>query len=166
MIVEGTDQKASGTGVPDNIDSSSTYNRSRKNKFGRNATSVLGGATTKEAKFEGREEKHSGYIYDLSAKLSEIYTKTTKKIAEYIGRTYNDFKSAILTLMAITINEPTYYPPGDAATKPQIKIWKKEIDRAHETKKSLQTEYEISLQFNMGSMFGIFTSKIRNCQQS
>ena len=126
---QGPDQKGSGTGVPDNVDSSSTTNSSRKNKFARKATTVLSGTSSKEAKFEGREDKLNGHIYDLSSKQSDMYTKTTKEIAEYIGRTFkygDDTKRAVLTLATITFNEPNY--PGDTATKPEMKIWEKEID--------------------------------------
>ena len=127
---KGPDQKGSGTGIPDNVDSSSTNNSTRKNRFARKATSVLSGTTSKEAKvFEGREEKLTVHIYNLSSKQADQYIKTTKEIAEYIGRTYkygDDTKRAVLTLTALTFNEPTY--PGDSATKPLLKIWEKEID--------------------------------------
>lgn len=121
--------KGSGTVVPDKAESSSANNNLRKNKFSRKATTVLSGAVNKEAKFEGREEKLSGYIYDLSSKQADLYTKTTKEIAEFIGRTYkygDDTKRAVLTLTAITFTEPVY--PGDTATRPRTKIWEKEID--------------------------------------
>jgi hypothetical protein len=45
--------------------------------------------SNKEPKFEGRVEGLTGHIYDCSYKQADTYTRTTKEIAEYVGRTFN-----------------------------------------------------------------------------
>jgi hypothetical protein len=43
----------------------------------------------RQPKFEGRCEELKGHIYDCSdARQSDIFAKTTKEIAVYVGRTY------------------------------------------------------------------------------
>ena len=61
-------------------------------------------------KFEGRCEDLKGHIYDCSdSKQADMCTKTTREIAEYIGRTYkygSDVRLAIENLEIPTIEEP------------------------------------------------------------
>ena len=45
--------------------------------------------TPKLTKFEGKCDELKGHIYDCShAKQADQFTKTTKEISEYVGRTY------------------------------------------------------------------------------
>lgn len=62
-------------------------------------------------KFEGRCVDLKGHIYDCSdVRQSDQYTKTTKEIAEYVGRTYKyggDTRLAIENDLTL----PTFTPP-------------------------------------------------------
>jgi hypothetical protein len=52
-----------------------------------------------------------------------MYTKTTKEIAEYVGRTFKygaDAKKAITMLLVPVFIEPT--DPADKATRTQIRV--------------------------------------------
>ena len=81
-------------------------------------------------KFEGKCTELKGHIYDCSdSRQSDQFTKTTKEIAEYVGRTYKyggDIRVVVNNLEEISITEPT--DPPDGATKTQTRIWEKQVD--------------------------------------
>lgn len=83
----------------------------------------------KEPKFEGRLDALSGHIYDCSYRQADMYNKTTKEIAMYVGRTYkfgNDAKLAIEHLGTPIFAIPP--DPAEDAGRSDIRIWEKEID--------------------------------------
>ena len=88
------------------------------------------GFVPRAPKFEGKCADLKGHIYDCSdVRQSDQYTKTTKEIAEYVGRTYKyggDTRLAIETLKKPELVEPT--DPPEEASKTASKIWEKEID--------------------------------------
>ena len=56
----------------------------------------------KEAKFEGREEKLKGYIYDsVDFKQADMYTRTTREIADHVGRNYTNGADVMQTIMKV-----------------------------------------------------------------
>lgn len=75
-------------------------------------------------KFEGKCSELKGHIYDCSdSRQSDQFTKTTKEIAEYVGRTYKyggDIRVVVGNLEETTIDPPK--DPPDDATKTQIRI--------------------------------------------
>ena len=80
----------------------------------------------RQPKFEGRCEALKGHVFDCSdARQSDMYTKTVKEIAEYVGRTY---------------------PPADA-TRTQVRIWEKKVDeyvkRDNYLKENIKTLYSL-----------------------
>lgn len=59
--------------------------RNRRASTDRSAAAAI----PRPAKFEGKCDDLKGYIYDcVDGKQADAYTKTTKEIAEYVGRTY------------------------------------------------------------------------------
>jgi hypothetical protein len=63
------------------------------------------------------------------SKQADIFAKTTKEIAKYVGWTYQyggDVRLAIKNLKAPALNIPTD-PPGNA-TKTKTRIWEKKVD--------------------------------------
>ena len=83
-----------------------------------------------QAKFEGKCAKLKGYIYDCSnSRQADIFTKMTKEIAEYVGRTYkygNDTKLVVENLTMPIFTEPA--DPPSTPTKTQTRIWEKKVD--------------------------------------
>jgi hypothetical protein len=81
-------------------------------------------------KFEGRCKELKGHIYNCSdARQSDLFTKTTKEIALYVGRTYTyggDMKIAVESLAMPTLKVPT--DPPATATKTEELIWKKKVE--------------------------------------
>jgi hypothetical protein len=106
-----------------------TYRKNRMHKKSGNANNNATHNTVKEPKFEGRIDALSGHIYDCSFKQADTYTKTTREIAEYVGRTFkfgNDARLAVEFLAP-----PLFTPPSDpaaGATKSEQRIWEKTID--------------------------------------
>ena len=88
------------------------------------------GFAPRTPKFEGKSDDLKGHIYDCSdVRQSDQYTKTTKKIAEFIGRTYTyggDARLAVETLSLPTLVIPTDPPEG--ANRTETRIWEKTVD--------------------------------------
>jgi hypothetical protein len=88
-------------------------------------------------KFEGRCEELKGHIYDDCSDDDSrqaavlLFRKTTKEIAEYVGRTYRyyggDTRRAIENLV---MPPPPDLPkdPADNATRTELRIWENEVD--------------------------------------
>jgi hypothetical protein len=68
--------------------SSSNDKRYRRRCHRKTATTTTR-TVIRQPKFEGKCEDLKGHIYDCSdARQSDIFVKTTKEIAEYVGRTF------------------------------------------------------------------------------
>ena len=84
----------------------------------------------RQPKFEGKCDELKGHIYDCSdARQSDLFTKTTKEIAEYVGRTYKyggDIRLVVENLQLVTFVEPD--DPDANATRTQVRIWEKQVD--------------------------------------
>jgi hypothetical protein len=85
----------------------------------------------KQAKFEGKCNNLKGHIYDCShAKQADQFTKTTKEISEYIGRTYKyggDIRLAVINLAPPVITMLADPPQG--ATETQKVVWKTRVQQ-------------------------------------
>jgi hypothetical protein len=79
-----------------------------------------------QTKFEGKCVELKGFIYDCSD--SKQATKTTKEVAEYVGRTYkygSDVRLAIDNLEQKPIPLPS--DPPATATRTKTKVWELEV---------------------------------------
>lgn len=85
----------------------------------------------KQTKFEGRCEGLRGFIYDLSVKQADHYSKTTKEIAEYCNTSMKyggpAVRTAILTGKTQAFDMPK--APSDKMSRLEEKIWDKEYER-------------------------------------
>lgn len=73
--------------------------------------------------------KESVYSLSVAGKQADGYTKTTKAIAEYVGRVYgNDMKQLVLNGTENIPMEPVY-PEGDGTTDKERAIWSKRYDQ-------------------------------------
>jgi hypothetical protein len=93
-----------------------------------------------KAIFEGKCDDLKGHIYDCTnaARAADMYTKTTREIAEYIGRTIK--YSAAMVKGIETLTEPTIPMPEelpDTATAYEKRIWEKRVD------KMIEEEYRL-----------------------
>jgi hypothetical protein len=109
-----------------------TKEKEGSNKKG-NWQQRLGSKSTtvpRQPKFEGKSDDLKGHIYDCSdSRQADQFAKTTKEIAEYVGRTYKyggDARLAIENLEVPEIPEPSEPPPGSSRTRERI--WEKQID--------------------------------------
>jgi hypothetical protein len=88
------------------------------------------GFAPRTPKFEGKCADLKGHVYDCSdVRQSDQYTKTTKEIAEFVGRTYTyggDARLAVETLTLPMFATPTD-PPEDAS-RTETRIWEKTVD--------------------------------------
>ena len=108
-------------------------------------------------KFRGTEEALRGHTYTLAPNRTEVWTRTTREIADYVGRTYKnggDVKRSIDKLKQVEIPPPRDLPvatpavlatPTDFSTTPptpatpaieevlaptptEKRIWEREVD--------------------------------------
>ena len=81
-------------------------------------------------KFEGREEKLKGYIYDATDyKKADLYIRTTNEIADHVGRNYTngaDTREAILKMEIPVFALPP--PLAEGANSSEKRKWEKKID--------------------------------------
>jgi hypothetical protein len=81
-------------------------------------------------KFEGKVDALKGFYYDCSdVKQSDMFVKTTKEIAGYVGRTYKfggDTRIAVESLEMPKFAVPD--DPPDDAGKGIIRLWEKKLD--------------------------------------
>jgi hypothetical protein len=107
----------------------------------------------RQAKFEGKRDDLKGHIYDYShTKQADQFAKTTKEIAEYVGRAYKhggDILLAVLNLDPPPLPMPDDPPPG--ASETQKLIWKR--DRANNIqRRQARGKSEDSLLLSLGPM--------------
>ena len=99
----------------------------------------------RQPKFEGKSDDLKGHIYDCSdARQADQFAKTTKEIAEYVGRTYTyggDARLAIENLTIPVAPEPED-PPADA-TKTRKLIWKKKVEEYVKRESYMQDNIKI-----------------------
>ena len=82
---EGIIDDGGGAAAKDKKESVSGPNKNKRQGYHQK----LSGVPPRQPKFEGKCEDLKGHIYDCSdAKQSDLFTKTTKELAEYVGRTY------------------------------------------------------------------------------
>eukprot|EP00978_Attheya_sp_CCMP212_P020631 scaffold59246_cov62-Attheya_sp.AAC.2 len=109
--------------------------------------------TVKKPKFVGAVEELEGNIYDCNnSRQSDIYVKTTMKIAEYVGRSLKYGDDARIAIDNMSIAIPGLVCPvdyADKATKTQVRIWEKKVDeyvkRSTLLDQNMRTVYNIVL---------------------
>ena len=70
------------------------------------------------SRFRGTEDALKGHVYTLAPNRTEVYQKTTREIADYVGRTYKnggDVKRSIDKLTIIDIPAPMELPVATPA---------------------------------------------------
>ena len=79
------------------------------------AASTIRTSNTSTIKFEGETDELSGHIYDINtSQQSELFTNTTKKIANYAGRNCKESKD--ISLAIENLEEPTWTLPVKQTT--------------------------------------------------
>jgi hypothetical protein len=79
---------------------------------------------TSTPRFKGSCEDLKGSVYDVTAG-KDTFLKTTRKIAEYVGREYTDageYRLAMINLNLPALVEPQL--PMDITNMMAVKIWK------------------------------------------
>ncbi len=121
------DDDAGGSGTPpkDKKDSSIGSSRRYHSRGGYQKPTV-----PRQSKFEGKCKELKGRVYDCSdARQSDLFTRTTKEVAEYVGRTYK--YSGNIRLVVKNMALPTLLAPVDpleGASQTEERIWEKNVD--------------------------------------
>jgi hypothetical protein len=80
--------------------------------------------------FEGKCEGLKGHTYDVSdpRQAADVHIKTTKKIVEYVGRTYKYGADMQTAIEGMTLPFEELTDPVAGATRTQVRIWEKQVD--------------------------------------
>ena len=130
--------------VPDGPPSSNDLRRNQRNRGRRTGV--------QQTRFTGVYEDLKDYVYDtgIGRNNAEIFSKTTKAIAEYVAREYTaagEFRNGLPDLRFPTLTAPT--PPAATATVVEIKIWEMDFKeyrkRVEEREKNMEKTYALIL---------------------
>ena len=113
----GRSSPHSGT-IPDSPPSSNDLRRNQRSRGRRTGV--------QDTRFTGVCEELKDYVYDtgVGRNNAEIFSKTTKAIAEYVAREYTaagEFRNGLPDLTLPTLVAPS--PPQATATVVELKIW-------------------------------------------
>jgi hypothetical protein len=104
---------------------------------------------TRQPRFQGKCDELKGHIYDCSdSRQSDVYTKTTKEIGEYIGRTYRYGSDVRRAVQKLTMpNMPVPADPAEGANKAIVRMWEKKIDEF--------VKRELALEENLRTLYTV-----------
>ena len=129
-------------------------------------------AVPRQPKFEGKCDELKGHVYHCSddARQADLFIKTTKEVAEFVGRTCKyggNIQLAVENLQVPSIAEP-YEPPAGASRTQEQRIWEKhQADEyvkqtTYISKNSIKTLYSLV----WGQCTDIMRKKSRPCMIS
>ena len=133
-----------GDAVPDGPPSSNELRRNRRNRGRRTGV--------QQTRFTGVCEDLKDHVYDtgVGRNNAEIFSKTTKAIAEYVAREYTaagEFRNGLPDMTLPTLVAPT--PPETTATVVELKIWEMDFKeyrkRMEEREKNMEKTYALIL---------------------
>ena len=114
------------------------------------------------AKLEGKTPNLKGHIYDCTnARQSDQFMKTTKEVAEHVGRTYKYGGDIRLAVMALKL--PSFDLPPDLsneATRGEIRIFKKTINEHHKRTTHLKENVKSLYAIVWGQCSNIMRTKV------
>jgi hypothetical protein len=88
-------------------------------------------AVVRQPKFEGKCDELKGFIFNCSdSRQADLFVKTAREIAEYVGRSYRyggDTRLAVENLVMPVLDMPI--DPPTEATKTKTRIWEKKVDK-------------------------------------
>ena len=118
----------------------------------------------RQPRFEGREPRLQGHIYDWTGEWTpERYIRTTREISTYVGVVYTkytaDFTAAVDTLELTDPEEP---PATDPANLIAFERWKYEYNE-HMNKVQEYTNFRLGL-YNL--VMGQCTESLKECLKS
>jgi len=103
---------------PDQVPSDGS--RRQSNRHGRRAN----GGNQRESRFEGGCDDLKGIVYDVTSG-KETFLSTTRKVAEYVSRQYDDageFRTGMIDQVLPPLSMPA--DPLDPASMVQVEMWK------------------------------------------
>jgi hypothetical protein len=119
-------KEVGGAGASTDRDKEAGDNKKKVYNFNKGSNRVM----PPIGKFEGKVDALKGFYYDCSdVKQSDMFAKTTKEIAGYVGRTYKfggDTRIAVETQETPKFAVPA--DPPDDASKATLRMWEKKVD--------------------------------------
>jgi Zinc knuckle len=118
-------------------------------------------------RFEGRCEDLKGHVYDsIDARQADQYTKTTREITEFIGRTYKfgmDTRLSIEHMQVFIIQLPE--DPPENATRTEIRIWEKSVDDYVKRRTILAENIKTAYSLIWGQCSDVMRQKVETCPE-
>ena len=130
-----SEQSPGDSGRPTAPASSSDVQRSQRNAQNRRGNN--------QPRVGGKEESLKGFVYDVGPNKggSELFTKTTREIAEYVATNYigaSDFRNGMVDLNLQPVRPPT--DPTDPHDQVAFEKWKRAnatYERQYEERRKL-----------------------------
>jgi hypothetical protein len=146
--------------IKHNVDKKSGF-IGRKNQGNR----YMGQIAPKSTKFEGKTEALKGHIYDCSdSRQSDQFARTTKEIAEYLGRTARkhggDIRVTVTNLTVCNIEMPMDLPTVPTPTPLENKIWEEKVKKYVERESCLAENVKMLFAIVIGQCTEIMIAKL------
>eukprot|EP00428_Durinskia_dybowskii_P007658 CAMPEP_0170304768 /NCGR_PEP_ID=MMETSP0116_2-20130129/52734_1 /TAXON_ID=400756 /ORGANISM="Durinskia baltica, Strain CSIRO CS-38" /LENGTH=128 /DNA_ID=CAMNT_0010556771 /DNA_START=139 /DNA_END=522 /DNA_ORIENTATION=+ len=119
---QGVHVTSGGDGTPRQDGNETTNTGNRRNRGRRNHRGNNSGQKGSQGRFVGATPEIKHHVYDLANDRTnfETFEKTTREIANYVGRTVQDggdFRNGMLALELPPLLAPRYTPPsGEGVT--------------------------------------------------
>ena len=146
--------------MPDGPPSSNDLRRNCHNRGRR--TSV------QQTRFTSVCKELKEYVYDtgVGRNNAEIFSKTTKPIAEYVAREYSgagEFHNGLPEMTLPTLVAPS--PPADTATVVQLKIWEMDFKEYHKRLEEREQNMEKMYALILGQCSKLIRDRIKAHEQ-
>jgi hypothetical protein len=119
-------------------------------------------AIVRQPKFEGKCEELKGFVFDCSdSKQADVFAKTMKEIAGYVGRTFrygDDIRQLIEKMTMPVLNMPS--DPPTTASRTVTRIWEKEVDKYVKRKMYLQENLKTLYSLVLGQCTDVVLAKL------
>ena len=119
-------------------------------------------AIVRQPKLEGKCEELKGFVFDCSdSKQADVFAKTTKEIAGYVGRTFrygDDIRQSIENMTMPVLNMPS--DPPTTASRTVTRIWEKEVDEYVKRKMYLQENLKTLYSLVLGQCTDVVLAKL------
>jgi hypothetical protein len=118
-------------------------------------------ATNRTPRFEGRCDDFKMFVYDSTdIRQANQYIKTTREIADYVGRTFKygmDMRLSIENMEIYVISQPE--DPPNNASRMEIRIWEKSVDLFVTRKTILQQNIKKTYSLIWGQCLDVMRQK-------
>ena len=126
----GSSEHPASDGTGSGSQAAASASQGQRRRLGGGRCSQQREQAAKAVSFAGRCRVLAGHVYDNTnpCQVADQYTKTTREICEYVGRTYQHGADTKITLETLVV--PTFPVPANPATGAShtaVELWEKMV---------------------------------------